>query len=158
MGPLSHELQSSLTSPQQKSSTPWCLGKVSGVFLYNQKENSLISDSGLPSNPTKNPNGLIHPWINVYQASDYHRCSWCSNKQKSRSLLFILSLFRHLIGLLYLFLCIRLSFFSSFSPLLLLPCPTLPLFFFFVIFFFCNFIYLFIYGCVGSSFLCEGFL
>ena len=29
-----------------------------------------------------------------------------------------------------------------------------PLFFFF----FFNFIYLFIYGCVGSSFLCEGFL
>ena len=25
-------------------------------------------------------------------------------------------------------------------------------------FFFFNFIYLFIYGCVGSSFLCEGFL
>ena len=27
-----------------------------------------------------------------------------------------------------------------------------------VFFFFFNFIYLFIYGCVGSSFLCEGFL
>ena len=26
------------------------------------------------------------------------------------------------------------------------------------IYFFFNFIYLFIYGCVGSSFLCEGFL
>ena len=28
----------------------------------------------------------------------------------------------------------------------------------FTFFFFFNFIYLFIYGCVGSSFLCEGFL
>ena len=28
----------------------------------------------------------------------------------------------------------------------------------FLFFFFFNFIYLFIYGCVGSSFLCEGFL
>ena len=28
----------------------------------------------------------------------------------------------------------------------------------FIIAFFFNFIYLFIYGCVGSSFLCEGFL
>ena len=27
-----------------------------------------------------------------------------------------------------------------------------------VFFFFFNFMYLFIYGCVGSSFLCEGFL
>ena len=28
----------------------------------------------------------------------------------------------------------------------------------YLLYFFLNFIYLFIYGCVGSSFLCEGFL
>ena len=32
------------------------------------------------------------------------------------------------------------------------------LLFLFYFFLFLNFIYLFIYGCVGSSFLCEGFL
>lgn len=120
MGPVSHELQSSLTSPQQKSSTPWCLGEVSGVFLYNQKEKSLISDSGLPSNATKNPNGLVHPCINVYQTSDYHTCSWSSNKQKSRSLLFISSLFRHLIGL------VSISVYLSTFLLFLLPAPSAP--------------------------------
>ena len=36
------------------------------------------------------------------------------------------------------------------------PCAIAALLFFW--FFFFNFIYLFIYGCVGSSFLCEGFL
>ena len=48
----------------------------------------------------------------------------------------------------------------SFLHILVNTCYLLPFFFFFnrEHFLFSNFIYLFIYGCVGSSFLCEGFL
>ena len=35
---------------------------------------------------------------------------------------------------------------------------SLPFFFYFILFYFIYLINLFIYGCVGSSFLCEGFL
>ena len=45
----------------------------------------------------------------------------------------------------------RLSFFGSYIP------SCVPLFFFFKIFIYYLFI-MFIFGCVGSSFLCEGFL
>ena len=50
---------------------------------------------------------------------------------------------------------------NKFSHLLLTwECFNFPLifFFFFKDIFFCKFIYLFIFGCVGSSFLCKGFL
>ena len=46
-------------------------------------------------------------------------------------------------------------FMADIGPFFLFSALPAPLFFFFLIHIF---IYLFIFGCVGSSFLCEGFL
>ena len=46
----------------------------------------------------------------------------------------------------------------SLNPWTAREVPVLYIYFSKPQFFFFNFIYLFIYGCVGSSFLCEGFL
>lgn len=58
-GLLPHEPWSSVTRPRPKSRAPFSW--ASNLSVYSWGGNNLTSDSGLPSNPTKNPNGLIHP-------------------------------------------------------------------------------------------------